>query len=252
MKPHVWMLGALALSQLACVGPYVPLRGYTRTEAYDLEHMRWLNAHCDLTEINESYLLGNVSGDQGNYAVYLGVSQADTAQLGRPADMHAMMVYACPEPTPWPREDGDMVRTYHKNGVKAGLPVLRCTNNDQEKASFEILSPGSGTAPTGEDYVRYRISPSVVIPPGRVKEAADWGLTAGKRRSWETANHIFCSQFRNALIQLKPGGKARVTALNEAALANTPSENRSMFEWEIELLEVGTVNLLYQQVGYRP
>jgi hypothetical protein len=261
--PWLLVLGVASLFSTACVGKHVPLHAYTRSEQFSLEHARWLNRHCDLIQVASPADAGNISNDVGNFALELGDDQGKPFFDGSRAQTRPSLVYVCDQPTPWERKDTAKVRYYHEQGLKSGDWSLKCPAAlpSSAHATFEVISPGSGPEPSAESYVRYRISPRVVIPHGREKEAEEWGVVAGPKRAWETANHLHCSLFYDALSRLKVGGKAHVSALNRDALGLKPNDPMEplfhtlppgMLEWDIELLEIGTVDLLYKQVGYSP
>lgn len=247
MKRYSLVISCLALSLASCAHPFVPLTVYTRTENYNLEHARWLNAHCDLLGLNR----GEISIDLGNYMQTVG-EERQVFIDGSSLLQETSMIYACEEPIPWPREDGDFVRANYKNGMESGASyATRCAGiyGERAKATFEVVEAGSGAAPTAESYARYRVTPVVVIPSDKQAEAEEWGVTAGKRRSWVTANHIPCSNFRDALLKLKVGGKAHVSALTGKKGMMSEVKAGDMFEWDVELLELGTVDLLLKEVG---
>jgi hypothetical protein len=257
MTPRHPMLSVLLpvlvlTTTVGCYRPFVPLKSYTRTEDFNLDHARWLHAHCDVVGISRMMdpTIGLLPGDRGNYMQLIGEDN-DVFADGSVLVEKAAVVYACTEPTPWPREDGSLVRYYHQRGLDDAAAATRCTNAPYERriAKFQVTEPGSGTTPTSESYVRYRVTPVVVIPATKAKEAEEYGITAGSRHSWVTANHVLCSDFREALLKLKPGGKAHVSSATYGRLM--PDESVDMLEWDVELLELGSVDLLMQQVGLK-
>jgi hypothetical protein len=264
-----WFLAAASGLLVSCVHPHVSLKNYTRVEDFTPTHARWLNEHCELMETMATTLpgsVGSMGGDRGNYLMRVGTSHGPLYSDNSSTTFAASLLYACSEPTPWPREDGALVRRYYKHGVESGAAqAVSCIATERPTRKFQIVTPGDGAAPTATSYARYRLTPVVVIPPGREREAADWGVVAGPRGSWVAANHVLCSTFRDALLKLRVGGKARAAAAKydpslmvEFKVAGNvirvpaPETGPDMLEYDVELLEVGDVNLLYQQVGFTP
>lgn len=262
-----WGLAVAGLLLASCYHPYVPLKNYTRAEDFTPDHARWLNEHCELMETMAAGLPGSIGlagGDRGNYLMRVGVTHGELYADNSSNEFVASILYACSEPTPWPREDGGLVRLFYKYGVESGAAqAVTCTATERPARQFQIVTPGDGAAPTTTSYAKYRLTPVVVIPPDRQQEAAEWGVVAGPRGSWVAANHVLCSTFRDALLKLRVGGKARVAAAkhdpSQAAVVMwkgieihipEPETGPDMLEYDVELLELGDVNLLYDQVGF--
>lgn len=250
-----WFMLAGCLSAVACSVPFVPLKDYTRTEDFTPGHARWLNAHCQLMDTTTTTLRGGgLHGDRGNYLMHVGQFRGPVYDDGSSILFEASLVYACSEPTPWPREDRALVRQYYEDGLHSPQ-MARCSGAPFERPvqPFRIVEPGTGAAPTKESYAKYRVTPVVVIPPARQKEADEWGVVAGPQGSWVAANHILCSSFRDALMKLKVGGKAHVTITKpESNKIYNVEVGPDMLEFDVELLALGDVKLLYEQVGLTP
>jgi hypothetical protein len=263
-QSFVFLAGVSVLALAGCYKPITTLKDYTRTEAYDSEKARWLYEHCDLMQTTH-FPQGIMGSDRGKTAPDLGtyVEVVGVAEIGAPqakefkVPVNVGLVWACDQPTPWPREDAQEVQSYWTEGRKTpGEAVMTTCTGPFEKrpeATFTIQAPGSGELPTDKSFVRYTVKPVVVIPPARQAEADAMGVTPGPRKAWEGANHVLCSRFRDALLALRPGGQAHVSAVGvfnpQGVHPGYLTEPPQMLEWDVKLEEVGNVDLLLRHHG---
>lgn len=236
----------LSLAGCAQVPTRTALGTYTRTEDFEPAKLEWLRRNCDLAGAPIGAGDYGNNGDLGNLQLFLG------SRISRYNALHLTLLFACDRETPWERTDGEWLQANVAAGAELGCDdshqELANISEERRKSDFSILAPGDGPAPSPTQFVQYRVRPVVVVPPGVEAEASGHGVIAGPRRAFTVSKQVRCSYFSSALLQLRPGGLARVRSISALGDAGGPR----WLEWDIELMRIGGPELREEHLGLRP
>jgi hypothetical protein len=226
---------------------------YARAENWTNERALWLQTHCQLVRPVATKEPGVETTGPIPWESYWQLIDVDVAAS---TPEWAALAYACPNPPPWPREDGERVSELYAL-AHDGNDLTKCDADgnpsnyepqftfdlpEDTKPTISIVTPGTGAAPTADSYVRVRLHRmDAPTATGQDKQPVHAPIPF-EYVPFERVAHLSCiPTWKDTLLKLRVGGRARMTPPT-TGLFPVPSS-------EIELLDVGDESAFRESLG---